>query len=408
MADLTLDRPFDNYRTAITDPAEFFGREGWLGSMRRAPVRRVQILLGGRRFGKTSALRALEWSLLDRTTRPNDRPFPVFVDLASEQPKDFPNFLYILIDELRCAIERWRQSPWQGLRRSYNGFLRQIAGAEVTLAFLKLTISNPIHDRSLAQNDFKDALLATINELLGEGFSGVCFLLDEAEFIVRQAWANDAWSYLRSLKDNNPRIQPLLGFWVSGYRGVREYQQKLGSPLYNIADVDWLPPLSPTEMEMLSRYRAKKEGHHLCESEIQLVMEWAGGHPFLAQQMLNTMLDNKRSGSTADEARLISSFIYERDHDFSSWWNTDGKSDGFGDADRKVYVAIQQQRQDSTENLARRVSISVNQTKRALQLLAGTGVIQQVDVENYKMGSRVFEQWVVRENPKLASAECGR
>jgi hypothetical protein len=85
------ERPFDNYRTAITDPPQFFGRDEWLGEMRRAPFW-VRVLLGGRRLGKTSALRAVEWSLLDLGGPRANRPFPVFISLELEQPSDLPTF----------------------------------------------------------------------------------------------------------------------------------------------------------------------------------------------------------------------------------------------------------------------------------------------------------------------------
>ena len=58
MADSLKQRPFDNFRVTITDPPYFFGRNELLAAVQRSPFQ-VRILLGGRRIGKTSLLRAV-------------------------------------------------------------------------------------------------------------------------------------------------------------------------------------------------------------------------------------------------------------------------------------------------------------------------------------------------------------
>jgi hypothetical protein len=64
VANPLVERPFDNFRVAITDPLFFHGREDLIDSIKRSPFQ-VRIFLGGRRIGKTSLLRAIEWSLLE-------------------------------------------------------------------------------------------------------------------------------------------------------------------------------------------------------------------------------------------------------------------------------------------------------------------------------------------------------
>lgn len=41
--------------------------------------------------------------------------------------------------------------------------------------------------------------------------------------------------------------------------------------------------------------------------------------------------------------------------------------------------------------------MSIGEVEDALEVLAGTGVIQQLDDENYAIGARLFEQWVAQE-----------
>jgi AAA+ ATPase superfamily predicted ATPase len=52
MAGSLRERPFDNFRVAITDPDFFVGRSQILELLRRSPFE-VRVLLGGRRLGKT-------------------------------------------------------------------------------------------------------------------------------------------------------------------------------------------------------------------------------------------------------------------------------------------------------------------------------------------------------------------
>lgn len=144
----------------------------------------VRILLGGRRLGKTSALRAVEWNLLNPTSSYPRRAFPVLINLQLEQPKDLDNLRYLLIARLREAIERWRQVPLTEIRQMYRDFLGKITGGEVTLKFLsqadiKLNFTNADTEKRLDNDNFRLAFLKTTEELRKLKFQGVCFLIAE-------------------------------------------------------------------------------------------------------------------------------------------------------------------------------------------------------------------------------------
>jgi hypothetical protein len=113
---------------------------------------------------------------------------------------------------LQRALDRWHQSPWEDIRKTYRAFLERVSQVEVTIRFLKVALRNPPSEPRLTLNDFRDALQRAIDELRKLDFHGVCFLLDEAEFIVRQSWANDCWAYFRGLKDTDMAIKPFLGW----------------------------------------------------------------------------------------------------------------------------------------------------------------------------------------------------
>ncbi|MBW4561006.1 MAG: ATP-binding protein [Mojavia pulchra JT2-VF2] len=381
MQDFVGERPFDNYRVAITDPSHFFGRSELINTMLKSPFQ-VRILLGGRRLGKTSALRAVEWNLLNPKTNYSRHAFPVLINLQLEQPKDLDNLRYLLIARLREAIERWREVPLAEIRQMYRDFLSQIKGGEVTLSFLKqldikLNINNPDSERRLNNDSFRLAFLKTTEELRKLNFQGVCFLIDGAEFIVRQNWATDAWSYLRGLKDTDTAIKPCLGLLLSGYRDLKEYQQRVGSPLLNIAEIEWLAPLTEEETKQLISDRAEQEKISLSEDKITSVIEWSGCHPYLIQQALNLIFDSNHQQDS--RANLIDKLLQQHDKDFSAWWNAEHLSGSFGEDERKIYSALIEKRKATAKDLAQYTSFSRAKVIDALEVIAGTGIICQLD-----------------------------
>jgi AAA+ ATPase superfamily predicted ATPase len=396
MANKFVERPFDDFRTAITDPPYFFGRKELLQSMWQSPFR-VRILLGGRRLGKTSALRAIEWGLLGAYSPKDRRPFPVFVGLEVAQPESLDNLRYLLISHLRDAITHWGRKPGGKWRQAYRGFLSQFKEGKINTGFMEFSVENPDYVRRLGNEDFRQALLKSIEELRKWEFEGICFLLDEAEFIVRKDWANNAWSYFRGLKDNDTALKPFLGFLLAGYRDVKEYEQRVGSPLLGIAEVVWLSQLSDAETLELIAHRLKTEKMVLDEIEIASLMEWVGGHPFLTQQMLNLFFNARAAGGNIAIETVVKKTLRHHDHDFTGWWNIDGKSDGFGEDERVVYKALLKQKEGTPESLEDSTRLSQNRIANALDVLAGTGVIVKLADERYGMSLGLFKEWVIQQ-----------
>ncbi|MCC2692809.1 ATP-binding protein [Nodularia sp. LEGE 04288] len=438
---LDKKRPFDNFRVAITDPAYFFGQRKLVELVKRSPFE-VRILLGGRRIGKTSILRAVEWNLLNfsivTNSEPNDanqgwrekffptfskllkpptshknqallvkevsRGFPVFINLQVEQPKDLDTFRYLLIARLREAINRRQQIPGSEMREMYRQFLSQVMGGEVTLSFLaainvKFKVDNPDYDKKLNHEDFRKALLKTINELQEWQFEGVCFLLDGSEFIVSQDWANDAWSYLRGLKDTDTALKPFIGFLLSGYRNLKDYQQAVGSPLLNIAEIIWLTALNNQDIRELIGQRINFEEITLTEEQIQLVIAWAGGHPYLTQQMLNMIFDDFSNQKLRSIENLKIELLRQHYRDFSAWWNDPQRSYSFSEHERAVYHALMQNQnlQGSIESLARDTHLSYGEVGDSLDVLTGTGIVLKNNDELYTIGSQIFGEWVAQQ-----------
>ena len=307
-------RPFNGYRTAVTDPDCFFGRAPIVKKI-RANSTGVHVLLGGRRIGKTSLLRYLEWSLLE-VSRPGAQPLPVLINLESWQPQSLDQFRYLMISRLREAINRWREVEWRDVRKGYRRFLEIFPEAEISLPGFKGKLASA---EKMSHEEFRRNLGETVAEMRAD-FNGVVFLFDEAEYVVSQTWADNAWSYLRGQKDTSD-LSPYLGLVISGYRGVDEYQQKVGSALRDIAVVTWLDVLSPRDARSLMHARAAGESVALTEDETELLQEWSGNHPFLLQQMTSDLLDTRHCGRDFEIAKWRHRWLVDHHKRFLDWWN---------------------------------------------------------------------------------------
>ncbi len=404
--------PFGNFRLGISDPRFFFGREDIISDVIKFPFE-VRVLMGGRRLGKTSVLNTIRWRLLTVDNQRGIRALPVFFNLQQEQPTSLDNFRYLLIQRLKETIQNPQQEEGFDLAKSYGRFLRQISDGGVNLLGIKLNITNPGKDQSLDHEYFSQDLSNIIKKLQNNhDCRGVCFLFDGAEYLVKQTWANDACTYLRSLKETENRgINPFLGLFFSGYRDLKDYHQAVSSPLFNIAEIEWLGTLSPSETEELIKFRCQPYQEKLTDEYINriitLVQEWAGCHPYLTNQMLNIILDNTLQEKEISDQYLIRSLIKEhRQREFSAWWDEDKHSYGFGELEQKVYRALLEENQATADLLADNINLSLNDIEEALTVLAGTGVIQQLDYETYKIGSKLFSKWVMDEKSNFQGQQA--
>jgi hypothetical protein len=391
MAFLKKNHPFNNFRLAIDDPNFFFGRNELLSAIRDTPFS-ARIILGGRRSGKTSTINAIRWTLLNKESS----AFPVIIDLQQEQPKSLDYLRYIMISRLKNLNKYWGKVGVLKKNRIFHRLLRRISNGEIGFGPIKWNVRNPEKEFRLNHEDFRHDLLGEINKLQKKAFNGVCFLVDGAEFIVRQEWANDAWSYLRSLMDSDCGLRSVLGLYLSGYRNLKEYQQKVGSPLLSISELQWLKPLEDSEIKLLIAHRCEEEGISLNEDDLNDVITMSGGHPYLTHQILNALFNCRMSNREDSVADLLHLIIKEFGRDFSKWWDEDKATYGFSEIEKTVYFAFTKTRSGTIESIAQDTRLSQGEIADALDVLLGTGVIRQFDDENYIIGSRLFEEWVIR------------
>ena len=399
MADL-----FGNFRLAINDSRYFFGRDELISEVVKSPFE-VRILLGGRRLGKTSVLNQICWSLLDVNEESQNRALPVLIDLQKQQPTNLDNFHYLLIKELRKVIQNPKQETRfiPNLKQKYKFLIKNFicfikaSIASLNLFGFEINLINTDREKKLLDEEFCQDLINLIKKIHQNNYHGICFIFDNSEYLVKQDWSHDACSYLRSLKDTpNIAINPFLGLFLSGYRDLSDYHQKVGSPLFNMAEIKWLNTLTSSETEQLVKFRfQEKQLPNPTKQTIKKIIKWAGCHPYLTNQMLNLIFSNKYQENSSLDKYLFDDLIRQhRKRDFQNWWDKEKRTYGFGKKEQDVYIALIQERQGTAESLFEKVDLSLEDTEDALEVIAGTGVIRKLDFETYCIGAKIFEKWV--------------
>lgn len=398
-----VDKP--NLRIAIVDPYYFSGRKALVEEIRKK-ANEVWILLGGSRIGKTSLLNALEWNLLDTNSQGNGRTLPVLIDLNQVQPESLNHLRFLIVSQLRKSMDRWHQigsiQVNQSIRELYRSYQSKISNTQVTISFLKtvgvkLELENAYKTRQLSDEIFMEGLLQTLGELQSLEFDGICFLLDNAEFIAKQEWATDAWNYFRSFKDskNNP-LNPYVGFIFSGYRELKDYQQKVGSPLLNIANIKWLSPLCEEDIKEVIRTREEFDTFSMNEDIIKTIIEWTGCHPCLVHLMLDIVSDKILQDNSFQLEGIVEEIIDQQSDVFSSWWNEKHWCGRLEDEDRDIYRIFMEHRKGDLKFIAQIAKKGPMKVKSTLQVLCATGLIRKLEDGSYCIGARLFEEWVIQ------------
>ncbi len=386
------ERPFDNYRTAIDDPEAFFGRADLLKYFRERPGW-VHVLLGGQRIGKTSTLRAIEWSMLALPPEGTNSPFPVLVNLQKEQPRSADHFRHLLIARLREALARYLQTndqiPWENFRLAFRNFVGLFEEVKLEPDFLKLKLKAP--GAALDPERFRAAIQDSLDDLVKARFRGILFLLDEAEFVTRADWGNDAWSHIRGFKDTDP-LKSALGFVISGFRGVLEYRQRVGSPLKNISQITWMTAFDRKTADRLIAARFAEERETVSAEDADFLWKYSGGYPFLLQQLINITIDARAKGGLSREA-LVRRALLDHNQIFRDWWNAEGGADGLTERERIVYKSLPENGDISLDDLMRNLKAQLVPLLETLEILCGSGLVRENGQERFELSSRLFREW---------------
>lgn len=303
---MTTENPF--YYNPPVQPSDFVGRWELVDTItRRLTGSRAAscAVIGSKRFGKSSTLRAIEYRLLDRWQhlKPGER-----------------HVLPCVVDFKRCKNEN-EETVYASILRALYRELECKKELELSLTNTDLYTLVKSKPKSVAFDDFEDALgnlCQTVEECVGS--FRLVLLLDEGEFVITHSWAETLFSNLRSMIHDG-RFADQIQLVLTGSTRVIQVREK-GSPLLNAIDLFFLQAL-PTQAIQELINRAGNVPEEVCQS-IQIK---SGGHPFMAQFLLHHLWETgiERISSNLTE-QIATKLRQERGLDMQGWWEAIGES----------------------------------------------------------------------------------
>jgi hypothetical protein len=261
-------------------------------------------LIGGRRFGKSSFLEALQDVLIQKlaNTQPGQwHVFPVLVSLKSLPQRSsgrvFAHMLRTLYDYCTSPLTRKRL----GLTLAFDVTQTQLAA---------------FHDQTCSLDHFAN-ILEEVIMLFEETYGSLrpVFLLDETEEILEQSWTEEIFSQLRSLIYVG-KLRDNMRCVITGSSKIIDVREK-GSPLFNILSVVYLEAIDDDTLREIIAW-----ANNVPEDFAQAVLQQSGGHPYLAQFLMHHAWDSLHKGETPPISALINRFRSEA-HGSLEQWQTD-------------------------------------------------------------------------------------
>jgi hypothetical protein len=264
-------------------------------------------IVGGRRFGKTSLLKALEDRLIKRLEQVQVGDFhvvPVFVSLKAIE-------LTSPSDVFGLVLHRIKQVTY-GVTKPlpFKGPLIELGLPEYTD-----TNSTPasLQDLEVAAQEIVSAAFQQVGNLR------IALLIDEIDCALDFPWTGTLFGMLRSLVYDGS-VCDYVRFVLAGsgrYLSVDE----TGSPLINAIKSCFMEPFAQEAVHELVN-RAVGIPPHVADE----VMRQGDGHPFILQHLLYYLVEDDIATSTVQKVGdQVRRFVNDRSFDLEGWWYTIGR-----------------------------------------------------------------------------------
>jgi len=333
------------------------------------------MIIGGRRFGKSSFLEALKYHLVKQIdlARPEEWYFiPVLVDLQGLANKSIEGIFSLLLHELHMHF-----NPQYDMRKLGIHF-------EVDLEKTKL--------QYYIQNRQKECSLDEFSQITDDFlrvFSNssrnlrLLFLIDEIEVSLNKDWTETFFDQLRSLL-NASLLKDYIRFVVVGSSQVIDLRAN-DSPLLDMSKFTYLEALKEKDIQKIIH---QVDG--ISDEVIRAVLDQSGGHPFIAQYLMHHFWELDTSRKTPQGIiEITNKFKYERFADLEKWLMDIGK------AGQLVYNFLMESHDWLTgTNLRQLINVPDIEVKRGLVTLCYHGVvIQDGTWTRYHFSGELFKNW---------------
>jgi hypothetical protein len=329
-------------------------------------------VIGGRRFGKSSLLAALEHALLARWGAREDgtlRVLPVRFSLQDILPLSSTD------DFFRFASQRTCLAFEEALPETSNAALAPLSARDHSSTPSRVTLQ-----------DFEQLVLKIVTARATP--LRVALLIDEMDSALDSPAVEALFGNLRSLVSTG-RVSDHVRLIAAGVGRFRELDGK-DSPLVNVLTPLFLEPFDEPSARALI---ARVDGLDVGVSEA--LIRAAGGHPFILQFLLHHLF---RRGVTSVTPAVLQEtalkFMQDRRPDLEGWWQAVGS-----EGQTSYAVLARTSRWTSVGEVVQALESAPARVKRGLEALWFHGlVLQRNGHREYSVGGELFRDWYAQQN----------
>lgn len=359
-----------NFTLPVTDPKRFFGHHELVNELVHGlSNQKAYAIYGGRRTGKTSILRMIEYKLEENSVGSmRYKIIPIYLDLELEvftSPKDF---FQVVLDKLQVKLSSGRSKLLE-----QNLVLTNNYAIKFIRAFINLL--------ECIEPEYQNIKIA--------------LLIDGLDKFYKLDWTIEVEEKLRAIVSNSP-ISGRLGILLAG--GVTflidSHSNRLTSPLVNVLNKEIIIPMcSRSQMRQLINAPLNTEASIKVSDEI---FYQTGGNMFLAQYILSDLWESKiiNNMKVEDIERVAKKFI-TNSRIFKIW------NDSIGEKGRHLFSLINNASPKTLEEL---LTVSADANNLAIKplLMHGliSGTLDSKRTLKYSSSNLMFQKWF-QENSKL-------
>jgi hypothetical protein len=296
---------------SIDQPAEalFYGRQDQvekLAASLTAPTAGSFALIGGRRFGKTSLLHAVDrrlWAMFPCSSGETYCVIPIYLNFLGDEIAGLDDFFLLAVDILA----------------------NQIAEHCLDIPPENWNTSSPADSSKPAHRTFADKIFKVCQSVIASrgNPARVLLLMDETEEILDKPWRHDLFNRLRWLVYENQRSRNHIKIILAGSSSFYDDVRQRSSPLWGVLTFEYLAAFPEEETWRLIQEPCNGQ---ISQAVASKVAQCSGGHPYVVQYLMHHLWKERPSEILPRRVEGLSErFRRERWSQLDSWRKSIGK-----------------------------------------------------------------------------------